>query len=176
MSLLDHRVGRDDGEWSRAHDRCVIADPAHDSLAARRQRRRDRRDQGALVQRLAVAVDDPRAVEVVRGELAAHAVTRKDPDAEPAHLPRDVAEHDVVVVELDAEHRVWQGLDHLALELDLVFLWHGGGPYYGAFVPVVPVLPGGEVVVVGGVTGVVVGPIGTTGGAPLPPEEWWCVG
>src|ERR1019366_2724158 len=73
---------------------------------------------------LAVAVDDPRAIEVIRRELAAHAIARKDPDAKAAHLARDVPQDDVVVVELDAEHRVRQRLDHLALELDLVFLSH----------------------------------------------------
>jgi hypothetical protein len=34
----------------------------------------------------------------------------------------------VIVVELYAEHRVGQGLDHLALEFDLVFLCHSAKP------------------------------------------------
>src|SRR4051812_2362763 len=74
----------------------------------------------------AVAVHDPRAVEVVGGDLHADPVARQDPDAEAAHLARDVAEDLVSVVELDAEHGVGEGLHHLALELDLLLLRHLG--------------------------------------------------
>ena len=74
---------------------------------------------------LPVAVDDPRAIQIVRRQLHPYAVTRKDPDAESAHLSGDVAEHDPVhVVELYAEHRVRQGLDDLTFELNLFFFWH----------------------------------------------------
>ena len=44
-----------------------------------------------------------------------------------AHLARDVAEDLVVVVQLDAEHRVGQRLGDLALHLDLLFLRHATG-------------------------------------------------
>src|SRR5581483_11529615 len=71
--------------------------------------------------RSAMPVDDPRAVQVVGRELAAHAVARQDADPEATHLAGHVTEHDVIVVELDPEHRVGQRLDHLALEFDLVF-------------------------------------------------------
>src|SRR3954454_14908808 len=71
-----------------------------------------------------MSVDDATAIEVVGRQLDADAVSGKDADPEPAHLPRDVPEHDMVVVELHAEHRVGQGLDDLALELDLLFLRH----------------------------------------------------
>src|SRR5262249_22643606 len=43
-------------------------------------------------------------------------------DAKASHLAGHVAEHHVVVVELHAEHCVGQGLDHLALEFNLVLL------------------------------------------------------
>src|SRR6478736_4585481 len=76
------------------------------------------------MRRSAVAVDDPCAVEVVRGQLAAHAVAGQDADPKAPHLSGYMSEHDVVVVELHAEHRVRQGLDHLALEFDLVLLCH----------------------------------------------------
>src|SRR4051794_29986235 len=85
--------------------------------------------------RLPVAVDDAGAGQVVRRQLAPHAVAREDADPEAAHLAGDVPQHLVVVVELHAEHRVGQGLDDLALELDLLFLGHclqgtapGAGP------------------------------------------------
>src|SRR5206468_174588 len=76
--------------------------------------------------RLPVAVDDPRAIEVVRRQLDPHAIPRQDADPEAAHLARDVAEDYVVVVELHAEHRVRESLDDLALELDFLFLRHVG--------------------------------------------------
>src|SRR5919109_1338337 len=69
-----------------------------------------------------VAIDDPGAVEVVRRDLDAHPVPRQDPDAEAPHLPGDVAEHLVAVVELHPEHRVRERLDDLAFEFDLLFL------------------------------------------------------
>ena len=73
---------------------------------------------------LAMAVDDARAVEVIWRELAAHAVPGQDANAEAPHLARHVTEHDMVVVELYAEHRIGQRLDHLTLEFDLVLLGH----------------------------------------------------
>src|SRR4051794_24604516 len=73
---------------------------------------------------LPVAVDDAGAVEVVRRQLDAHPVSREDADPEAAHLAGDVPEHHVIVVELHAEHRVRQGLDDLALELDFFLFGH----------------------------------------------------
>src|SRR3954467_6594305 len=49
----------------------------------------------------AMSVDDPRPVEVVRGDLHTDAVPRQDADPEPAHLARDVPEDLMTVVELD---------------------------------------------------------------------------
>ena len=69
-----------------------------------------------------MAVDDPRAVEVVRGDLDPDAITREDPDAEAPHLAGHVAEHLVAVVELHPEHGVRERLYDLTFELDLVFL------------------------------------------------------
>jgi hypothetical protein len=74
---------------------------------------------------LPVAVNDPCAIEVVRGQFDTHTVARKDPDTKAAHLAGYVTkDHTVHVVELHTEHRIRQGLDDLALELDLFFLWH----------------------------------------------------
>src|SRR5262245_52423456 len=69
-----------------------------------------------------MAVDDTRAIEVVRGHLDADSVSGQDADAEPPHLPGDVPEHLVAVVELHPEHGVRERLDDLPLELDLFFL------------------------------------------------------
>src|SRR4051795_8889716 len=76
-------------------------------------------------------VDDPRAVEVVRRDLDAHPIPRQDPDAEAPHLARDVPEDDVAVVELHPEHGVRERLDHLAFELDLLFLGQLDDPDVG---------------------------------------------
>jgi hypothetical protein len=140
VRALDGGVDRDDAERPSADDGGVVARSADDLRAigviacrcatgvlvgAGAQLRFDRFDQRALGDgRSAVSVDDPRAVEIVRGELTAHAVARQDANAEAPHLASHMSEHDVVVVELHAEHRVRQRLDHLALEFNLVLLWH----------------------------------------------------
>src|SRR5262249_23648085 len=69
-----------------------------------------------------MAIHDPRAIEVIRRDLHAHAITRQDADPETAHLAGHVAEHLVAVVELHPEHRVRERLDDFAFELDLLFL------------------------------------------------------
>ena len=69
-----------------------------------------------------MAIDDTRAVEVVRGDLDPDSVSGQDPDPESPHLPGDVPEHLVAVVQLHPEHGVRERLYDLAFELDLVFL------------------------------------------------------
>src|SRR5919198_6402378 len=69
----------------------------------------------------ALAVDDPAASEVVRRDLDLHAVAGIDADPVAAHLAGGVAEGLVAVVERDLVHAVAEGLDDLALELDLLF-------------------------------------------------------
>src|SRR5205823_371727 len=71
-------------------------------------------------------VDDAAAIEVVRRQLDANAVTRVHANAEPAHLAGGVPEGLVTVVELDAEHPVPKRLDDLTGHLDLVFLLSDG--------------------------------------------------
>src|SRR5215211_5667510 len=71
--------------------------------------------------RLLVAVHDPPTIQVVGRDLDLHPVAREDPDAVAPHLAGRIAERLVAVVELDPEHPVAEGLDHLALHLDLFF-------------------------------------------------------
>src|SRR5262245_903553 len=71
-----------------------------------------------------VPVDDPAPGQVVRGQLDENAIPREDPDEVLPHLPRDVGEHAVLVLELDAEHRVRQRLDHRGFHLNRLFLRH----------------------------------------------------
>src|SRR2546428_7276970 len=69
-------------------------------------------------------IGDSASSEVVRRQLDLHTVARQDPDEVHPHLPAHVREHLVAVLELDAEHRVRQRLDHRSLDLDRVFLGH----------------------------------------------------
>src|SRR5262245_52785708 len=66
---------------------------------------------------------DPPARQVVRRELDLHPVAGKDADVVLAHLPRDLREHIVPVLELYPEHRAGERLDDLAFDLDLLFLY-----------------------------------------------------
>src|SRR5438874_7198307 len=69
-----------------------------------------------------LSVGDSTAGEVVRRQLHLHLVARKDADVVLSHLPRDLRQHLVAVVQLDAEHRAREGLGDLAFDLDLVVL------------------------------------------------------
>src|SRR5512132_4007692 len=73
-----------------------------------------------LVSSLLVAVGDATPAEVVGGELDLHAVAGENPDVVHPHLPGDVCEHLVPVLELDAEHGVRQRLDYRSLHQDRV--------------------------------------------------------
>src|SRR5439155_18250056 len=67
---------------------------------------------------------DPAAGQIVRRQLDLDPVTGKNADEVHAHLAAHVGEHPVAVLQLHAEHRVRQGLDHGALDLDRVFFGH----------------------------------------------------
>jgi hypothetical protein len=69
-----------------------------------------------------VTEDDASTGQVIGGELDPDTVAGEDPDPIPPHLAGGVAEGLVAVVELDPEHAASECLDHLALELDLLFL------------------------------------------------------
>ena len=83
-------------------------------------------EQGMVPMRrgLLVAVDDAAAVEVIRGDLDADLVAGQHADAEPAHLAGEVSEQLVVVLELDAEQQVRQGLGDLAVDFELLLDCH----------------------------------------------------
>src|SRR5215467_1475700 len=74
---------------------------------------------------LLVPVDDATAAQVVRAQFHDHPVIGKDPDVVHSHLPADVGENLVPVVQLHPEEGVRQRLYHRALNLDgAVFLGH----------------------------------------------------
>ena len=72
-----------------------------------------------------VAVGDAATTEVVGRQLHLHTVTREDPDVVHAHLPGDVREHLVPVLELYSEHGVGQRFDDRPLDQDRVVLGLG---------------------------------------------------
>ena len=72
-----------------------------------------------------IPVNDPAALEVVRRHLDAYLVSGEDPDVVHPHLPRDVTQHLVPVVELHPEHCVRKRLDDGANYLNyVVFFSH----------------------------------------------------
>src|SRR5699024_4504289 len=75
-----------------------------------------------------VAVHDAAPVEVVGAQLDDHTVLGKDADVVLAHLPGDVREHDVPVVELDPETRIRERLRDSALDLDHAVLLRHASP------------------------------------------------
>ena len=56
--------------------------------------------------RLAVAEGDPAPRQIVGGELDGDAVPGEDADVVLAHFAAEIAEHLMLVFELDGEHRV----------------------------------------------------------------------
>src|ERR1700748_2656511 len=66
---------------------------------------------------LLVPVNDATAAQVVRAELNDHPVVRQDTDVVHPHLPADVGEYLVPVVQLHTEEGIRQRLAHRALNL-----------------------------------------------------------
>src|SRR5713226_8205817 len=117
LPLLVPRVGADD------HDAAVPAnDPAlaADLLDARLDLH------GAVsTGSLLVPVHDPPATEVVGAELYDYPVVRQDADVVHPHLPADVSENLVPVVQLHPEEGIRERLDNRAFNLNgAVFLGH----------------------------------------------------
>ena len=78
-----------------------------------------------LAGELLVPVGDPASAEVVGGQLHLHPIAGQDPDVVHPHLPGDVREHLVAVLELDPEHGVGQRFDDRSLDQDRVVLGLG---------------------------------------------------
>src|SRR5271156_3655014 len=71
---------------------------------------------------LLVAVDNAAAVEIVRTELNRDAVAGEDTDEVFAHASGDVCKGLGLVLKLDLEHRVWQGLYNHRHDFNCIFL------------------------------------------------------
>ena len=72
-----------------------------------------------------VAVGDATPAQVVRRELDLDPVSGQDPDVVHPHLPGDVSEHLVPVLEFDPEHGVGQRFDDRSFDQDRVVLGLG---------------------------------------------------
>ena len=109
-----------------AHDRGVVAEPAHDASerSASSASSASISARSPHVPALAVAVDDARAVEVVRRELDSARGRRGGCGCGSGASCRRRGRGPHGRCRAHAEHRVRQGLDDLALELDLLFLRH----------------------------------------------------
>src|SRR5580698_10903341 len=74
---------------------------------------------------LLVPINDATAAEVIRAELYDHPVVGQNPDVVHPHLPADMGEYLVPVVQLHTEEGIRQRLHHRAFDLDgAVFLGH----------------------------------------------------
>jgi 4-diphosphocytidyl-2C-methyl-D-erythritol kinase len=71
---------------------------------------------------LLVAVDNAATVEIVRAELNRDAVAGEDADEVFAHAPGDVSKRLMLVLKLNLEHRIWQGLNDDCHHFDCIFL------------------------------------------------------
>src|SRR5215213_6704158 len=79
--------------------------------------------------KLAKAVNDAAARQVVRRHLDPHTVAEHDANSIPLQPPGEIAERLVPVVELHAEHAATKSLRDLALQLDLFFLFFHTSPF-----------------------------------------------
>ena len=71
---------------------------------------------------LLVAIDNAAAVEVVRTELNRDAVAGEDTDEVFAHTSGDVCKGLMLILKLDLEHRIGQGLDDDCHHFNCIFL------------------------------------------------------
>ncbi len=55
---------------------------------------------------LSVTIRNPAFGEIIRGHLKLDLVPREDTDVVLPHLPGNMGQHDVVIVQLNPEHRV----------------------------------------------------------------------
>src|SRR5205823_5116053 len=72
--------------------------------------------------RLAVAIADAAARQVVWTHLYANAIAEQDTDAEFAHLAAGIGQQLMAIIELDLELGVGQGVDNRPVHFDRVVL------------------------------------------------------
>lgn len=70
-----------------------------------------------------MTVNDATTSEIVRRELYDHAILWKDLDVMLTHLPRDMTEHDVPILQFDTEHSIRQRLNDGALDFNDAFFF-----------------------------------------------------
>jgi hypothetical protein len=78
--------------------------------------------ESSLISWLLVPIGDTTSREIVRSQLNLNPVAGEDSDVVHAHLPGNVRQHFVPVLQFNAEHCVGQRLNDRAFENDCIFL------------------------------------------------------
>src|SRR5262245_19087532 len=125
LDLLVADVGADDAHPAVAADDAALLADAPDGRSDLHDGTPDGRLRALLG---SLSVDDTTLRQVVGTHFDGDAVPGQDADEVHAHLAGHVREDPVPVLELDHEHRVRAGLDHLGLETEGVFLRHRATP------------------------------------------------
>jgi hypothetical protein len=116
LTLLMTRVGADN-----PHDAVSLDDLA---VAADAPYRCENFHDGSFGSFLLRSENNSGPRQVVGREFHSDLVTGKNPDVMHAHLPRDVTQHHVAILEFHSEGGIGQVLDDLALHLDGIVFRH----------------------------------------------------
>jgi hypothetical protein len=73
---------------------------------------------------LSTSIDDATFGQIVRREFNRNRVTGEDADVVFAHLPGDVRNHRVAVLELHSERRVWKCVNDTSFHLNGILFRH----------------------------------------------------
>ena len=98
--------------------------PAKDSAVSLEQSNNEGRDREGIAENLLQTEDDSRLVQIVRRHLHAHPIAGSQTDEMFPHLARNMGQHAVFVVQLDAEHRSRENSDDFAFHLNILFHTH----------------------------------------------------
>ena len=77
---------------------------------------------------LLVPIGDATPGEVVGRELYLNFVSRQNTDVVPPHLPRDMPENLVTIVQFNLEHGVWQRFFYYAFQHDCIIFGQNSPP------------------------------------------------
>ena len=112
LALLMARVGANHHDTTvTTDDAAMLADPLHTWLNLH----------GCP---LLVAVRNTATSQVVRTHLEDDAILWEDADIVLAHLAGNRRQNDVLILQLDAEHCIWQRLNNLAFDFDHTIFCH----------------------------------------------------
>jgi hypothetical protein len=79
---------------------------------------------GSIFSGLFGTVDDTAFFQIVGCQFNSNGIAGHDANVVLSHFSGDMGSHNVPVLEFNSKHRVWQGLDNLALHLNCFFFCH----------------------------------------------------